>query len=425
MLDPKMVVNSPAWLEWFQRMSDYYETVSRWIDAGGIGGFGAHEPSPKFEGLLAYADGIGWDPGSGQGYYRYRGGVWVPVGGQGPSNTVVSAVAFGLLPIVGIQLTYSRGDHSHGTPIDPIPAHLAAPDPHPQYTLDTVFDNHHVQHENGGTDEISVAGLSGSLADPQVPVIHHTRHENGGDDEISVAGLSGELADQQKPKVAGSDTDVQFNDGGVIGGAGSIRYNKGTGVTQLGGASDYTEIEADGTIRNNGNATTWNDINLPGLALGTGPVAPAIIAISTTGIRIYAFIGTGVNPDELHGSLETLHDYLEGSDIVAHVHWMPSTNDVGNVKWQLEYIWMSRTGTVSGSTTISVTTAAGGTAWTAKRSDFPTISGTGRVIGDRFIFRIFRDPADAADTYTHDAGLLDFGLHYDRDTMGSRGIATK
>lgn len=59
---------------------------------------------------------------------------------------------------------------------------------------------HKTSHENGGADEISVAGLSGELADPQTPKAHKTSHENGGADEISVAGLSGELADAQTPK---------------------------------------------------------------------------------------------------------------------------------------------------------------------------------------------------------------------------------
>jgi len=37
---------------------------------------------------------------------------------------------------------------------------------------------HHVSHENGGTDEINVGGLSGLLADPQTPVSHtHTESE--------------------------------------------------------------------------------------------------------------------------------------------------------------------------------------------------------------------------------------------------------
>lgn len=34
---------------------------------------------------------------------------------------------------------------------------------------------------------------------------HKGRHENGGDDEVSVAGLSGELADDQPPKTHGAD----------------------------------------------------------------------------------------------------------------------------------------------------------------------------------------------------------------------------
>lgn len=62
---------------------------------------------------------------------------------------------------------------------------------------------HKTSHENGGTDEISVAGLSGALADPQVPVAHVSRHESGGDDEIDVGGLHGVLADPQPPQVGG------------------------------------------------------------------------------------------------------------------------------------------------------------------------------------------------------------------------------
>ena len=198
-----------------------------------------------------------------------------------------------------------------------------------------------------------------------------------------------------------------------------------TDLFKIGDGVNFTRVEADGTVVFKGDATTFNDINISGLALGTGPAAPAVIAIAGTGIRAYAFIGTGVLSDELHGSIETLHDYLEGSNIVPHVHWMPSTNDVGNVKWQLEYIWISRTGTVAGSTTIDVTVAAGGTAWTLHRTDFPTIDGTGRVIGDRFMFRLFRDPADGSDTYGFNAALMDIGVHFESDTLGSRQVTTK
>lgn len=59
---------------------------------------------------------------------------------------------------------------------------------------------HHTTHELGGTDVVSVAGLTGLLATAQTPAAHKTTHENGGGpDEISVTGLSGLLADGQTP----------------------------------------------------------------------------------------------------------------------------------------------------------------------------------------------------------------------------------
>lgn len=67
--------------------------------------------------------------------------------------------------------------------------------------------NHAADHEDGGGDEIDVTNLSGLLADPQTPIAHHLDHEDGGGDEIDVTGLSGLLADAQTPiPTAGVDT---------------------------------------------------------------------------------------------------------------------------------------------------------------------------------------------------------------------------
>ena len=65
--------------------------------------------------------------------------------------------------------------------------------------------NHAADHQNGGSDEINVGGLSGTLADPQTAAAHASAHENGGGDQISVAGLSGLLADEQNPTAHASD----------------------------------------------------------------------------------------------------------------------------------------------------------------------------------------------------------------------------
>lgn len=54
---------------------------------------------------------------------------------------------------------------------------------------------HAASHQNGGADEVSVAGLSGELADNQPPKAHKASHQDGGADKISIAGLLGEPAE--------------------------------------------------------------------------------------------------------------------------------------------------------------------------------------------------------------------------------------
>ena len=56
---------------------------------------------------------------------------------------------------------------------------------------------HASTHEDGGMDEITVAGLSGLLADPQTPALHAANHGADQADEINVTGLLGELFDDQ------------------------------------------------------------------------------------------------------------------------------------------------------------------------------------------------------------------------------------
>lgn len=33
-------------------------------------------PSKPREGMIRYADGVGWNPGAGAGIYQYRSGTW-------------------------------------------------------------------------------------------------------------------------------------------------------------------------------------------------------------------------------------------------------------------------------------------------------------------------------------------------------------
>jgi hypothetical protein len=164
----------------------------------------------------------------------------------------------------------------------------------------------------------------------------------------------------------------------------------------------------------------WNDINMPASALRLGATAPDAITILGAGsIEALGFDGAATT-EAVNGSAEILHGYVEGSDIEFHVHWMPTTANAGNVKWQLEYSWINNGGTFANPTTISIVQAAGGTAWVHKRADFPSISGTGKVINSAVVFRLFRDPSDGSDTYGDDAALVQVGIHYQIDVYGSR-----
>lgn len=49
---------------------------------------------------------------------------------------------------------------------------------------------HAASHQNGGSDEVNVAGLSGLLADPQTPAAHASSHEDGGSDELDLTNLA-------------------------------------------------------------------------------------------------------------------------------------------------------------------------------------------------------------------------------------------
>lgn len=99
---------------------------------------------------------------------------------------------------------------------------------------------HAASHQNGGADELSVHGLSGTLADPQVALSHAASHQNGGADELSVAGLSGTLADPQTPTSHASSHNAGGADGLAIDAAaatGSLR-TLGTGAQQAVAGND-------------------------------------------------------------------------------------------------------------------------------------------------------------------------------------------
>lgn len=84
-------------------------------------------------------------------------------GGPGgtPSTTVESETSFGVSPSAGVSSNYSRGDHTHGSPTNPVTAHEAAGDPHTGYRLESADHTHASTGLQAGTiDHGVLTGLT-------------------------------------------------------------------------------------------------------------------------------------------------------------------------------------------------------------------------------------------------------------------------
>lgn len=191
----------------------------------------------------------------------------------------------------------------------------------------------------------------------------------------------------------------------------------------IGGSTHYFQVEADGTIEFNGNATVWEDLRVPSQNTKLNPTKsePAFEEF-IDGLFLYAFDTTNADDESVHFVAQMSHSYKEGSDIYPHLHWSPDTTNGGNVRWELEYVIVNTDGTFAGSATNdTITDAADGTADKHQTVPFTTISGAGLTISHMIICRLTRmSTSDAADTFTGNAFFLEFDFHYEIDTVGSR-----
>lgn len=115
------------------------------------------------------------------------------------------------------------------------------------------------------------------------------------------------------------------------------------------------------------------------------------------------------------------HSWKIGSELYPHVHWMPTTAGSGYVCWFLEYSWASVNVTYSAPVTISGIQLTNNEQWKHKLCELPEINGSGiSGVSSMLICRLYRQPTSTFDTYGDDAGFLEFDIHYQVDTHGSR-----
>lgn len=168
----------------------------------------------------------------------------------------------------------------------------------------------------------------------------------------------------------------------------------------------------------------WDDIRIAGLAIKTNASAPELIALSG-GLLIYGFDGNATL-EQGYFVIQMPHTYKTGTDLHPHVHWAKSVDATGNVVWFLEYALADINAAYPSTTTISAVCTAAVGAWIHTKSDLPVISSPSITgISSMLVGRLYRNPADALDTYEFDAGLLEFDIHYQVDGIGSDTEDTK
>lgn len=220
---------------------------------------------------------------------------------------------------------------------------------------------------------------------------------------------------------AGSNGEIQYNDGSdnFTADAGFTRIS---GITKIGDGTNYSELEADGTLKFVGTATVYDDlrVNLSNIK------APASDSPNWTlykSCELPAYSATATN--NLYFTAQLPHTYKQGTDLTFHIHAIYPNANTGNSRWRFTYTWANIDGTFSAETTDTLTFASPAVADANKIHAFTTISGTGKNISSVLLCSLSRLGADAADTYASVIYVPQADFHFEIDTVGSRTITAK
>jgi len=229
---------------------------------------------------------------------------------------------------------------------------------------------------------------------------HHTSNIVSGDDHTQYLLLAGRSGGQV---VVGGDTADTLRVSGIAG-------------------ANYSEFEADGTLLFTGDAIVWEDLRAPATVINP-PGVEADPDWDATNIG-WLFDAGGI--EILYIIFQVPHSYKEGSDLYPHVHWQPTSTNGGNVLWRIDYKWTNMDATDAGSTTpVELLAPGDGTVLKHQLDSFAVLDGTGKTISSILTIKLSRMGNDEDDTYTGDALLKEFDIHYQVDTVGSRAELVK
>lgn len=180
----------------------------------------------------------------------------------------------------------------------------------------------------------------------------------------------------------------------------------------------------------------WRDITAGFTTCATGGAVPTYGAYN--GTAIYAYFLSNSATQELFVEFHIPHDYVPGSDIFIHTHWSQTTVDSGGtagvpgvIKLNYDALYAKGFNQGSGSqfpaapTTVSLTQQASTTVRNhmvaeTQLSTAGAIGGNAIEVDGIILVRMWRNPADAADTLNQVPYVHFCDIHYQ-----STGIPTK
>jgi hypothetical protein len=184
-------------------------------------------------------------------------------------------------------------------------------------------------------------------------------------------------------------------------------------------ATNYTQIENDGTIELIGTATVFDDLQFGAIQLGkTGQANKPDFDNAELGL-LFPDNDTTENTGLIG---QELHSYKEGSTIYPHIHVIQTGSDTAIFK--MKYRIYNIGSNVPAWTYI--TTNAHTSTWSSGNLHqvlkFPGITMSGKTISCLIDIVIWRSPTDAI---TGDVLVKTFDIHTEIDGLGSRTEYTK
>lgn len=165
-------------------------------------------------------------------------------------------------------------------------------------------------------------------------------------------------------------------------------------------------------------AIQWGCIAYTSGTFAGGVSDPDMASVGGTSLYQPHFAGLA-SLEEVHGTMKVPDDALPNDTLFFATRTAPATTGAGNYTFHFYYSIINNSGTTtitSVDDSLIATTAASGTAYEFTTVELGYI--TGLVPNDCILFRFFRDPADATDTYGADVACIGAGFKYRIRSLG-------